>query len=67
MSVLKISERVEDLDWSTAIVSEDRRQDYGETRLRVLAFLGARLHAAVVTPRGNALRVISFRKRTDER
>ena len=28
----------------------------------MLAFLGRRLHAAVVTVRGNALHVISFRK-----
>ncbi len=56
-------ELVADLEWGTALVVEDMRRDYGETRLRVLAFLGDRLHAAVVTHRGGAdLRVISFRK-----
>jgi hypothetical protein len=36
--------------------------DYGEPRLLVMALLDGRLHAAVVTPRGEDLRVISFRK-----
>ena len=44
------------------MVREDARRDYGETRLRVLALLDGRLYAAVVTPRGDDLRVISFRK-----
>jgi uncharacterized DUF497 family protein len=55
-------ERVADLDWQTAVAQEDSRKDYGETRVRVLAFLGQRLHVAVITARGDALHVISFRK-----
>jgi uncharacterized DUF497 family protein len=55
-------ELVERLDWETALVIEDVRKDYGETRLQVLALMGGRLYAAVVTPRGEDLRVISFRK-----
>ncbi len=52
-----------DLEWQTALVVEDTRRDYGEKRLRVLALLGDRLHATVVTHRGGTdLRVISFRK-----
>lgn len=50
------------LEWDTAVIWEDTRMDYGERRLRVLAFLGERLHAAVVTRRGDAMHVISFRK-----
>jgi uncharacterized DUF497 family protein len=50
------------LDWATALVKEDTRADYGETRLQVLALLDDRLYAAVVTPRGSDLRVISIRK-----
>ena len=50
--------RVAELDWDTPLVVEDTRRDYGETRLLVMA----RLHAAVVTPRGEDLRVISFRR-----
>ncbi len=53
---------VEHLDWGAALVRQDTRRDYGETRLQVLAMLEGRLHAAVVTPRGADLRVISFRK-----
>lgn len=55
-------ELAEELEWHTAMVSEDRRRDYGETRLQVLALLDGRLYAVVVTPRGEDLRVISLRK-----
>jgi hypothetical protein len=55
-------ELVEQLEWHTADVKEDTSKDYGETRLQVLAFLNNRLYAAVVTPRGDDLRVISFRR-----
>jgi uncharacterized DUF497 family protein len=55
-------ELVERLRWETALVIEDIRKDYGETRLQVLALMDGRLYAAVVTPRGEDLRVISFRK-----
>jgi uncharacterized DUF497 family protein len=51
-----------DLDWETAVIAEDTRRDYGEPRLLVMARLDGRLHAAVVTPRGEDLHVISFRK-----
>ncbi len=53
---------VEQLDWSTALVDEDTRKDYGERRFRVLGFIGERLHALVFTPRGSKLHVISLRK-----
>jgi uncharacterized DUF497 family protein len=46
----------------TVLIMEDVRKDYGETRLQVLALMGGRLYAAVVTPRGEDLRFISFRK-----
>lgn len=55
-------ELVADLDWETALSVEDTRKDYGERRLRVLGFVGDRLHAAVITMRGDAIHVISFRK-----
>jgi uncharacterized DUF497 family protein len=62
-------ERVADLEWDTALVAEDTRRDYGETRYRVFALLKGRLHIAVVSPRGDDIRVISFRKanRKEER
>jgi uncharacterized protein len=55
-------ERVAELDWDTAVIGEDTRHDYGEPRLLVMARLDGRLHAAVVTPHGEDLHVISFRK-----
>ena len=55
-------ERVAELTWETAVLQEDRRKDYGERRVRVLALLGKRLHVAVITMRGDAVHVISFRK-----
>ncbi len=54
--------RVADLDWESAVAVVDDRRDYGETRLRVAARLDGRLHIVVVTVRGDALHVISFRK-----
>lgn len=53
---------VADLEWETAVSVEDTRKDYGERRLRVLALLDGRLHVAVITQRGDAIHVISFRK-----
>jgi uncharacterized DUF497 family protein len=44
------------------VLQEDRRKDYGETRVRVMARLRQRLHVAVITMRGDAVHVISFRK-----
>jgi uncharacterized DUF497 family protein len=55
-------ERAAELDWGTAMIVEDTRRDYGEPRLRVIARLDGRLHALIVTPRGEDLRVISFRR-----
>lgn len=54
--------RVADLEWETALAQEDTRKDYGETRIQVLVLLEQRLHAAVVTFRGDTVHVISFRK-----
>jgi len=55
-------ELVADLEWETAVSVEDTRKDYGERRLRVLGRLHGRLHIAVITYRGDAAHVISFRK-----
>ncbi len=53
---------LEGLDWGEALVFEDRRKDYGETRLIALAPLGARLHVVVYVERGDERRIISARK-----
>ncbi len=52
----------EQLDWTTALVWEDRRKDYGEPRYCVLGFIEDRLHSVVFTPRNGKPRVISLRK-----
>jgi hypothetical protein len=57
---------VAELEWETAVIWPDDGRDYGERRMRVLAYLGARLHAAVVTYRGDAVEVISFRKANEK-
>jgi uncharacterized DUF497 family protein len=55
-------ERFADMDFETAIAIEDTRKDYGERRLRVLGTIDGKLHAAVITPRGEMIRVISLRR-----
>ena len=55
-------ELVAELDWSTAVINEDTRKTYAERRYRVFGYIGKRLYAAVFTPRGAAVHVISFRK-----
>jgi uncharacterized DUF497 family protein len=52
----------EQLDWSTALIWEDGRKDYGERRYCVLGFIEDRLHSVVFTPRHGKPRVISLRK-----
>jgi len=54
--------RVAELEWDAAVIAEDTCRDYGEPRLLVMARLDGRLHGAVVTPRGEALPVINFRR-----
>jgi uncharacterized protein len=58
-----------DFNWTTALVNEDTRKDYGERRFRALGLIGTRLHAMVYTPRPPAIHVISLRKanRREER
>jgi hypothetical protein len=53
---------VADLEWSSAVMLEDNRKDYGERRFRVFGCISERLYAVVVTFRDHAIHVISFRK-----
>jgi uncharacterized DUF497 family protein len=55
-------EHLADIDAETAVSGEDPRKDHGERRLRVLGCIDGLLHAAVVTPRGEKIRVISLRR-----
>ena len=49
------------LDWNSAVVFEDRRKNYGETRFIAMAKLGARLHVVLVVRSGDR-RYISARR-----
>lgn len=53
---------VSKLEWSSAVILEDARKDYGERRFRVFGYIDERLYAVVFTPREGAVQVISFRK-----
>ena len=50
------------LDFDTALIAEDTRKTYGETRFIAVGFIGSRLHVVAYTLRGERLRVISFPK-----
>jgi uncharacterized DUF497 family protein len=51
-----------DLDWTSALINEDTRREYGERRFQVLGLIHGRLHAVVFTPRHDKVHVISLRK-----
>ena len=53
---------VEQLEWSSAIIEEDVRKNYGERRYLALGLIDGRLHAVVFTPRAGKVHVISLRK-----
>ena len=55
-------ERATEFEWSSALIVEDSRKDYGELRFQALGFIGKRLHALVFTPRAGQVHVISLRK-----
>jgi hypothetical protein len=50
------------MDLDNAIVIEDRRFDYGETRFVAYAPIDGRLHVLWFTMRGSVLRAIGLRK-----
>lgn len=54
-------EAAADFEFGTALLRLDDRIG-GEIRVRALGLLGDRVHALVYTARGDAIRVISFRK-----
>ena len=54
--------RFMDMEMETAISFEDTRRDYGESRFCVWGLLDGQLHVAVITPRGEKVRVISLRR-----
>jgi uncharacterized DUF497 family protein len=55
-------EMVREFEWEGAVMSEDARFPYVETRFNALGFIGRRLHVVCFTPIDGGIRVISFRK-----
>lgn len=54
---------VEGFDWDSALVEEDARKPYQETRYVTIGFIGGRLFVVIFTPAADeGVRVISFRK-----
>ncbi|HAT49465.1 MAG: BrnT family toxin [Nitrospirae bacterium] len=51
-----------DIDWGSAIVSQDRRHNYGEIRQVGFAPIGNRVFCVVFVDRGDIRRIISLRK-----
>ena len=47
---------------SDPVVVEDDRQDYGEPRFRAFGLIDGKPHSIAFTVRGNAMRLISFRR-----
>ena len=52
----------ERIDWNAALVWEDNRKEYGETRLVALAPIDDRLFCCVYVERDDQRRIISLRK-----
>ena len=52
----------ENFEWDTAVVREDKRQQYAEPRYEAKGYIGNRLHVMVFCIRPNAVRAISLRK-----
>ena len=50
------------IDWSTALVIEDARRNYGEVRMIGYGLIADRLYCVVYTDRSQDRRIISLRK-----
>jgi uncharacterized protein len=55
-------EMAANLEWELLLAKEDRRQDYGETRMIGYAPIGNRVYCVVYTERDHVRRIISLRK-----
>lgn len=51
-----------DFEWSAALIAEDQRRDYPESRFQALGYMGSHLCMLVFTPRDGAVHVISLRR-----
>lgn len=57
--------RAADFEWAEAIIKEDLRRNYGESRFQALGLIEDRLHMLVFTVRAGTIHVISLRKAND--
>ncbi|KAF3982009.1 MAG: BrnT family toxin [Methylococcales symbiont of Hymedesmia sp. n. MRB-2018] len=55
-------DKVANLDWDSAWIFEDERNEYNEIRYIAYSFLNGRLHFVCFTETSDGIRVISFRK-----
>ncbi len=55
-------ELIHDMDFDTSRMKPDDRFEYGEARDLVMGLIDGRLYIAVVTERGDKVRLISLRK-----
>ena len=58
---LSLSEAAK-LEWDDALIWQDTRRDYGETRMVALGLIGERLYCVVFVEREDMRRIISIRK-----
>ena len=49
-------------DFTSALIVEDKRKNYGENRYSAIGYIEQRLYVLIFTPRGSILRAISLRK-----
>ena len=52
----------EKLEWDDALIWQDTRRDYGETRMIALGAIAERLYCVVYVDREDVCRIISLRK-----
>jgi uncharacterized DUF497 family protein len=50
------------IEWDDALTWTDDRNNYGETRMCAIAYIGNRLHYVAYVDRSEARRIISLRK-----
>ena len=55
-------DHAENFEWDSALVIEDRRQNYGENRYNAMGLINDRLYQMTFTVREEVVRVISLRK-----
>jgi len=54
--------QAENVEWDTAVIWPDTRNEYGEPRHIALAYIGQRLFSVVFVDRADGRRIISLRK-----